>query len=58
MADHRILVLADDLTVALEVAGKFSRASVSWRVRTSRRMHPLDFYDAAGGLVDTEYRWD
>jgi uncharacterized protein YgbK (DUF1537 family) len=57
MADHRILVLADDLTGALEVGAKFAAAGVRSQVRTVQNLLPRDLHDATGALVvDTETR--
>jgi uncharacterized protein YgbK (DUF1537 family) len=57
MADHRILVLADDLTGALEVGAKFAASGVTSQVRTAPGLLPRDLHDAAGAfVVDTETR--
>jgi uncharacterized protein YgbK (DUF1537 family) len=57
MANHRILVLADDLTGAIEVGAKFAGAGVSAQVRTLPGLMPRDLLDATGALVvDTETR--
>ena len=57
MADHRILVLADDLTGALEVGGKFSKAGVLSEVRTPAALSSRDLHNAVGAfVVDTESR--
>jgi D-threonate/D-erythronate kinase len=57
MANHRILVLADDLTGALEVGAKFAAAGVTSEVRTTPLQFSLDLHDDAGVLViDTESR--
>ncbi len=57
MADHRILVLADDLTGALEVGAKFAASGVPTQVRTAPSMPPQNLQDAAGAfVVDTETR--
>jgi D-threonate/D-erythronate kinase len=57
MAHHRILVLADDLTGALEVGSKFAAAGVKSLVRTGPGLSPRDLHDALGALVvDSETR--
>jgi len=57
MADQRILVLADDLTGALEVGSKFAGAKVKSQVRTAPGLSPRDLQDASGVLVvDSETR--
>jgi uncharacterized protein YgbK (DUF1537 family) len=57
MADPRILVLADDLTGALEVGAKFAAAGVRSQVRTVPGLTPHAFQDATGAfVVDTETR--
>ena len=57
MADHRILVLADDLTGALEVGSKFAAAGVRSQVRTGPGLLPRALQDATEALVvDTETR--
>ena len=57
MADHRILVIADDLTGALEVGGKFAATGVRSQVRTPSSLWAEDLRVAAGAfVVDTETR--
>ena len=57
MARNRILVLADDLTGALEVGAKFAAAGVDSRVLTLPGLGPLTLQAAEGALVvDTETR--
>ena len=57
MADNRILVLADDLTGALEVGAKFAASGVTSQVRTAPGLLPQDLHGAAGAfVVDTETR--
>jgi uncharacterized protein YgbK (DUF1537 family) len=57
MADNRILVLADDLTGALEVGAKFATSGVISQVRTAPGLLPQDLHDAGGAVVvDTETR--
>jgi uncharacterized protein YgbK (DUF1537 family) len=57
MADDRILVLADDLTGALEVGAKFAGAGVRSMVRTGPRVTTRDLQNATGAfVVDTETR--
>jgi D-threonate/D-erythronate kinase len=57
MADNRILVLADDLTGALEVGAKFAASGVASQARIAPAFQPRDLQDAAGALVvDTETR--
>src|ERR1017187_6914780 len=57
MADNRNLVLADDLTGALEVGAKFAASGVAAQVGTAPALLPRDLHDAAGAfVVDTETR--
>jgi uncharacterized protein YgbK (DUF1537 family) len=57
MADDRILVLADDLTGALEIGAKFAAAGVRSQVRTWPGLGPRDLRDTTGAfVVDTETR--
>ena len=57
MAERRILLLADDLTGALEVGSKFAAAGVTSQVRTGPSLVPGDLHHAAGAfVVDTETR--
>jgi len=57
MADNRILVLADDLTGALEVGAKFAASGVTSLVRAAPGLLPRDLHNAAGAfVVDTETR--
>src|ERR1039458_4252556 len=57
MADNRILVLADDLTGALEVGAKFAASGVAAQVGTAPALLPRDLHAAAGCFgVDTETR--
>lgn len=57
MAQQHILVLADDLTGALEVGSKFAAAGVMSQVRTAPGLSSRDVQDASGVLVvDCETR--
>ena len=57
MADNRILILADDLTGALEVGAKFAASGVASQVTTAPALLPPDLHSAAGAfVVDTETR--
>lgn len=57
MTHPRILVLADDLTGALEAGSKFAAAGVKSRVKTAEALSPRDLQDVCGVLVvDSETR--
>jgi uncharacterized protein YgbK (DUF1537 family) len=57
MVDNRVLVLADDLTGALEVGAKFALAGVSALVTTELSAPPLGLEDSTVVLVvDTDSR--
>jgi len=59
MADNRILVLADDLTGALEVGAKFAASGLTSLAWTAAALLPPDLQNAVGALVvDTETRHD
>jgi uncharacterized protein YgbK (DUF1537 family) len=57
MAERRILVLADDLTGALEVGSKFAAAGVNSQVKTGPGLLLPELQNATGAfVVDTETR--
>lgn len=53
---HRVLVLADDLTGALEVGAKFAAAGLPVRATTKRDFPIKNFHEAAVLVMDTETR--